>query len=254
MVSTLSCPTGISAKDPQSDSTASSARSDSSPSSTQLRSHFRNHLTRRRANGGGFSIIEVVVALAILALVGIGLIQGFLFMHRQSYALRDHTATTDYLRSLLAQAQALPYAVDRSGGSQTTVPEILKTPNDAVGNTTPPASFNYGAGRDTFTPRFAFNGTIYGGDGWATLSNVPIYISANPARNDLTTAQAVPYTDADLRRRVTVLPDPVPISEDRTMTESNIRVLELELTQNKEAMSGQDRQAIRVVTFRASSN
>ncbi len=226
------------------------AIANSIPTSTQL----REQLARTRHGSAGFSIIEIVVALTILALVGTGLIQGFVFMHRQSYSLRDHTATTDYLRSLLAQVQAQAYAVDRSGGSQTTIPEILKTPTDAVSVTTPPSSFNYGLVRGTFTPRFEFNGTVYGADGWATLNNVPIYVSADPARNDLTTAQQAPYTDANLRRRVTVLGDAIPIGESQTTNESNIRIVELELTQNKEAMSGEARQAIRVVTFRSSSN
>ncbi|MGF1655535.1 MAG: type II secretion system protein J [Verrucomicrobiales bacterium] len=202
----------------------------------------------------GYSIIEIMVALAILGLVGGGLIQGFLFMHRQTYHVRDHTAATDILRSMLSQVHTLPYSIDLGDGGQSVIPEILKTPEDEAVTTTPsPNSFTYQ--RATYTPRWRYNGTIYNDDGWAVLEGVPINIVADPTRADLTPEMATPWSTGTLRRRVTAM-DTLQVTEaDGTVSEiPHLRRIEFEIFTNTESMAGGEKPAIRIVTYRASTN
>ena len=213
---------------------------------------------------GGFSLLEVMVALAIFALFSVGVSYAFLQFNRAALTARDLTGTQSLLWSQITQAQVLSYSI---GNGTATAPdqlaEILKTATDNTGaGTVSPAGFAYnGITMAAYTPSFeTFSGNVYRtpdtsvpanplgtGSVWY-VTGLPIDVSANPARTDLSASQQNPVVPGTLYRETKLVNTAITINNDNTAaTDLGVRVVRVAVTYTER---GQNR-TMMMTTFRA---
>ncbi len=214
----------------------------------------------RQNSQQGFTLVESMVAAAVLVIGAGTLIGGFTIINQNSAYNRYDTAGDDILRSAVGLALTLPYSLDTNasdGLDEEVIPEFLKSPNDDPLTGAPlPSTFAYGsANRKTYTVAALsqYCGTEYT-SGWSVIPAVPLYVQADPGRTTLTTAQITPVQTADFARRVTRTEDlstqaqrEFAVSEDDVATDLGIRIVEVE---TRYTHGGRAINDTRVVTFR----
>lgn len=209
-----------------------------------------------------------MVAFAIFALFSVGFSFAFMQFNRAAVGARDLTAAQNLLWSQITQAQTLSYSIGNGTNVKPDqIAEILKTASDVTGTATAdPSSFAYsGATIASYTPCFeTLSGNVYrtpaasvpanplGNSPVWYVSGLPIDVSANPTRTDLSTSQQTPVVSGTLYRDTSLVTTDMAMVVNNKSTPVNdlgVRVVRVAVTYTER---GQNR-TVMMTTFRASN-
>ena len=217
---------------------------------------------------GGFTLLEVMVAFAIFALFSVGFSFAFMQFNRAAVSARDLTGAQNLLWSQITQVQALSYSIGNGTSVKPDqIAEVLKTANDVTGTgTADPSSFAYnGTTMAGYTPCFeTLSGNVYRAPAASVpanplsnnsvwyVSGLPIDVSANPTRTDLSSSQQTPVVSGTLYRDASVVTTNMAMvinNKNTTVNDLGVRVVRVAVTYTER---GQNR-TVMMTTFRASN-